>query len=70
MTSNVTYATILNTREVNGEERCFIFISKIDKKILPRFGGRKIKTKKIVDLIYMPKIKKINGILTMATPRT
>jgi hypothetical protein len=70
MNSSATYAIILDTRKVNAEEICFLSLSKTDKKILPRFGGRKIKTKKNVDWLYMPKIKKINGILTVVAPST
>ena len=55
---------------MNAEARCYLFISKTCKNILPRFGGRKLKAEKIVDWLYMPKIKKINVILTMVTPRT
>jgi hypothetical protein len=70
MTSSDTYAIILDTWKVNAEERCFLFIKKTYKKILPRFGGRKLITKKISSWLYMPKIKKINGILTMVAPST
>jgi hypothetical protein len=34
---------------VNVEEICYLSISKTDRKVLPRFGGRKIKTKKTLD---------------------
>jgi hypothetical protein len=34
---------------VNAEARCYLFIRTIENNILPRFGGRKLKTKKIVD---------------------
>jgi hypothetical protein len=70
MISNATYEIILATRKVNATARCCLFIRNMYKKILPRFGGRKIKTKKIVGCLYMPKIKKINGILIMVSPRT
>jgi hypothetical protein len=70
MKSSVTYEIILDTKKVNVEARCFLSLVKKDKKKLPRFTGRKIKTKKNVDWLYMPKIKKINGILTVAAPST
>jgi hypothetical protein len=59
-----------DTRQVNEKERCCLSLSKTDNKILPRFGGRKIKTKKNVDWTYMPKVKKINGILIVVSPST
>jgi hypothetical protein len=49
MTLSATYAIILDTKQVNAEARCCISLSKIENKTLPRFGGRKIKMKKIVD---------------------
>jgi hypothetical protein len=70
MTSNDTYETILDTRKVNEEVICCLFIGNTNNNILPRFEGRKIK--KIVDWLYMKKINKINkinGILIRASQR-
>jgi len=70
MTLTTTYEKILDTRQVNMEARCCLFVRKKNKNISPSIGGTKVNTKKIVDWLYIPKIKKINGILTMAAPST
>jgi hypothetical protein len=44
MNSSAIYEIILDTREVNAEAIFCLSLIKIDKKILPRLGGRKMWT--------------------------